>query len=140
MARALDLRTLYSYRFGADFRSNDGRLVELDHGFAKMATTPLGFEVWTGATPGSVLMSKLQEATYVEVTMYAKDEGDDSRVIKLAISKPEYLPIDLDAMDSSVALEGVVFLDFKILGITDEPRSWPPVAGRSVIALHDPTS
>lgn len=104
-----------------------------DIGAVIAAVTSRGFEMWRGIVPGKNLWKEVAEATKVTATMLDKG-GEAGRVVAMAISDPRYLPFGvgvelggqrvgrLDAMDSEIALEGVVFRTCTVIGVEDTPE------------------
>jgi len=95
------------------------------------AVTSRGFEMWRGIVPGKNLLQEIGEAHNVTVTLLDK-KGEAGRVVVLKIADPSYLPFGigielggqrvgrLDAMDSEIALEGVVFRTCEVMGVEDD--------------------
>jgi hypothetical protein len=140
MAKHVEPMNLFTYRFHARFWQGYDLSKEPIHmgglGFSSMEVgakhcgvrmTPLGFEVWTAHRVGQpTLFSQLHVARRVEVVMYSRDPEKKSRVFVLDVAKPKHLPFRLDAMESSVAQDGVLFEDTTIVSVNDELREWPP--------------
>jgi len=139
MATRVSFEPLFSFRFHARFWKGcvpTGEPINLDFGFTLMEVgakhcgvrqTPLGLEVWTAHRVGQpMLYQQIWEAKSIEVVLFAPDPKQKSRVILMNIDNPKCLPFRLDAMDSSVAMDGVLFEETGIIAIMDEVREWPP--------------
>lgn len=140
MARlAAGTLNLFTYRFHARFWKGyapTGDPIDLGgRGFASMEVgaehcgmrmTPGGLEIWRGhEVEQPLLYDLIHEARTIEVVLFARDPEKKSRVITMNIDKPKCLPFRLDAMDSSVAMDGVLFQETDLLGVTDEVRRYP---------------
>jgi len=139
MARVVNCDHLFTFRFHARFWKGyapEGDPIDLgDQGFTSMEVgakhcgirqTPLGLEVWTAhRVEQPMLFERLREARTVEVVLFSGGEKK-SRVITMNIDKPVCLPFRLDAMDSSVAMDGVLFQETEFVSMEDEVREWPP--------------
>jgi hypothetical protein len=94
------------------------------------AVTSSGFEVWRAIRPGHKLIEEIGEALSVDVELLGRD-GKPRRTVVMHLGEATYLPFGvgvelggrrvgrLDATDSEIALEGVVFRVFKIHSIVD---------------------
>ena len=103
-----------------------------DVGAVIAAVTSRGFEMWRGIVPGKNLWQEIGEAKKVTATLLGR-KGETGRVVALSVSDPSYLPFGvgielggqrvgrLDAMDSEIAMEGVVFRTCTVIGVEDEP-------------------
>jgi hypothetical protein len=139
MTRAIEVLNLFTYRFHARFWKGyapTGDPIDLGgRGFASlevgaercgMRMTPGGLEVWRGhVVEEPILYDLIHMAKTVEVVLFSRDPEKKSRVITMNIDKPRCLPFRLDAMDSSVAMDGVLFQETEVLHVADEIRQYP---------------
>lgn len=134
MAKATESQAwLRVFRFTLQFQF-PGPLLNVQYdttvGAMIAAVTSRGFEVWRAIRPGAKLISEIGESVEVSVTLHGREEGTGRRVV-MSIGDPEYLPFGvgvelggqrvgrLDATDSDIALEGVVFRRVGIVFIED---------------------
>lgn len=142
MARMVDLSVLFAFRFHAKFfqqyEVTERPLYVGGYGFSSIETgaehcgiryTPMGLEAWTAhRVEQPMLFDLVKMARTVEVVLFSQDPEKKSRVITLRVSRPRCLPLQLNASDSSVALNGVLFEGTEILSIADELREYPPLS------------
>lgn len=134
MAKALPFDYLMAYRFTGLFHfvdfDEEGNDVSLpgdpDPRFmrmAKMKTGAHGLELWRGIRINQpTLMEEIGEATNVEIKVYGRVRREESprRTFIFGVGDAKYLPVDLDATDSMVAHEGVLFRKWCLVGYEDE--------------------
>jgi len=124
----------YFKQYGMDGDERTDERVEVyapkDVGATVTAVTARGFEMWRAIEPGKKLINEIGEACRVTVNLRGR-EDEPERIVTLEIGEPDYLPFGvgielggqrvgrLDATDSSIALEGVVFRKTKITFVDD---------------------
>jgi len=126
---------LHVYRFNLRFYFTSA-MSHLDYdtkdvGAMVAAVTSRGFELWRGIVPGKNLLQEIGEADKVTATLMDQ-EGEAGRCVVMKIADPDYLPFGigielggqrvgrLDATDSEIALEGVVFRTCEVIGVEDD--------------------
>jgi len=127
---------VYRFNLRFYFEGADGNVKDYDTrdvGAVIAAVTSRGFEMWRGIVPGKNLLKEVGEAKEVTATLLDK-EGKAGRTVVLFVSDPSYLPFGvgvelggqrvgrLDALDSEIAMEGVVFRTCKVMGVKDIPE------------------
>jgi len=129
---------LHVYRFTLRFYFSGVRGSHRDYdtkdvGAIVAAVTPHGFEVWRAIAPGKNLFQEVREADKVTATLLERD-GNAGRCVVLSIADPSYLPFGvgielggqragrLDATESEIALEGVVFRTCEVVDVGDTVR------------------
>lgn len=144
MVKAQPFLNYYGYRFHALFYRDHAldkkellpvtRRIDLGDesydepiGFSIIDHSPAGLELWTAhLVDEPLLFTKLEGVTSVEVILLPRpDEGNPARVItygRLASSRALGVSIKprvvkLDATDSMVALDGVLFEDARVMGV-----------------------
>lgn len=104
---------------------------EKELGIVVGAVTGRGLELWRAMRTGSFIVNEFEGVEKIRVELVARDQRT-KRVIEYKVGDLEHLPFgvgielggrclgNLNAMDNSIALEGVIFRDISLLSITDD--------------------